>query len=114
VTSVLRPGLWILLCLVGGAACAFLTLEVLGIPYVLVFLGGLIYLSGRFSLRAESLAAYGLGFTLVAAGFAVPSIYFNGRGHILASIFLALVPVIGASFIAVAAAIRTPSRWFRR
>ncbi len=115
VTPGRRAGLWIVLCLIGGAACAFLALEVAGIPYALVFLGGLIFLSGRFNLLAESLAAFGLGFTIVAARFVVPSIdYFNGRGDFVGSILFGLVLMIGVGFMAVACAIRRPSRWFRR
>jgi len=110
-----RAGLWIVLCLAGGAACAFLALEVAGIPYALVFLGGMIFLSRRFNLLAESVAAFGLSFTLVAARFVLPNIaYFDGRGDFVSSIFFGGVLVIGIGFIVAAAAIRRPTRWFRR
>jgi hypothetical protein len=110
-----RAGLWIVLCLVGGAACAFLTLEVLGIPYVLVFLAGMIFLSRRFGLLAESLAAFGLGFTVLAARFVIPNIdYFSGRGDFLSSLLFGLFLLIGIGFIVAAAWIRRPSRWFQQ
>ena len=115
VTPGKRAGLWMALCLVGGAACAFLTLEVAGIPYVVVFLAGLVFLSRRFDLLAESLAAFGLSFTLVAARFGLPNIaFFDHRGDLTSSFFFGLVVLIGIAFIVVAVLIRRPRRWFRR
>ncbi len=106
-----RAGIWVVLCLIGGGACSFLTLEGIGIPYALVFIVALVALSRRFNLLPESLAAFGLAFTLVAAWFAIPWLH---QGDLGTAGYFAGVVVAGIVLIAVAVLIRRPNRWFRR
>lgn len=108
-----RASLWIVLCLVGGGACAFLSLEGVGIPYALVFLGGLVYLARRRYLLPESLGAFGLGFTVVAARFVIP-ILANANGDLPTSVYFGGVLVVGLGAIIAAILLRPPTRWFRR
>lgn len=106
-----RAGIWIVLCLIGGGACSFLTLEGVGIPYAIVFIVALGVLARRFDLLPESLAAFGLAFTLVAAWFAIPWLF---RGDLGPAGYFAGVLVVGIVLTALSLVIRRPSSWFRR
>lgn len=106
-----RTGLWLVLCVAGGGACAFLTLEGAGIPYALVFLGGLVFLARRRDLLAESLGVFGLGFTLVAARFVVPLLaIFSAHGDFATVTYFAAILAVGIGLIAVAIVLRRSSR----
>ncbi len=102
-----------ILCLVGGGACAFLSLEGVGIPYALIFLGGMVYLARRRYLLPESLAAFGLGFTVVAARFVIPILAY-ANGDLLTSIYFGGMLLLGLAAIVTAILLRRPTHWFRR
>jgi hypothetical protein len=100
-------------CLVGGGACAFLSLEGLGIPFPLVFLGAVVYLARRSALLPESLGVFGLGFTVIAARFVIP-ILANANGDLATSIYFSAILLAGPGLIAASIVLRRPTHWFGR
>ena len=67
-----RKLLWLLLCLVAGAPCAFLALEGIGLPLVALVMAGLIWVGKDRQMLGETLMAFGLPYFIEIAHFAIP------------------------------------------
>ena len=110
VTAGRKRALWILLCLITGGPCAFLTLEGL-FPAVAVCLFAVVVLSRRVGLLAESLGLFGASFTLVAAHFALPDLSIYSNFPTLA--YFVAILAAGALMVIAGLLLKKPSQWFR-
>jgi hypothetical protein len=105
-----RRALWVVLCLVVGAPCAFLTIE--GVyPIPIICLLGVVLIAKRWDLLPESLSAFGLGFTVIAARYLIPDLFIYKDGATRAY-FLSILAV-GIALTASGLFLRRPKRWFR-
>jgi hypothetical protein len=97
-----RHVLWIVLCLVAGGPCAFLALEGIGAPVLEMVLAlvaaGFVIVGTRHHVLAETLVAFGLTYSIVITGFAVPNLLSSTEQHDVASAayFAAHLAVAGA------------------
>ena len=69
-----RRFVWIGLSLVAGGPCAFLTLEMIGIPFAALTLFGLLVVGQRQRILPETLLAFGLSHGAVVTHFATPDL----------------------------------------
>jgi hypothetical protein len=104
-----RRAQWILLCVVVGAPSAFLSLEG-AFPIALVALVAVVIVSRHWDLVPESVSAFGLSFSIVAARFVIPDLTIY---HDLATrtYFLAILGA-GIAMVLFGVLRRRPDRWF--
>jgi hypothetical protein len=99
---VVRRVLWALLCLIAGGPCAFLALEGIGAPVLEIVLAliavGFILVGARNHAFAETLVAFGLTYSIVIVGFAVPNLVRAAQDNDVATAayFAAHLAVAGA------------------
>ena len=67
-----RKLLWLLLCLVAGGPCAFLALEGIGVPLVVLALAGVVWVGRRRQMLGETLLAFGLPYSVEIVRIAIP------------------------------------------
>jgi hypothetical protein len=99
---VVRRVLWVLLCLIAGGPCAFLALEGIGTPTITTVLALVafvfIVVGTRNHVLAETLSAFGLTYSIVIVGFAVPNLVLAAQhNHVgTAAFFAGHLAVAGA------------------
>ena len=59
-----RRFLWVLLCLIAGGPCAFLALELIGVPIAVLVLASLVFIGRRNDGLAETLLGFGLTYAI--------------------------------------------------
>jgi hypothetical protein len=97
-----RRVFWVLLCLIAGGPCAFLALEGLGAPVIEIVVTlvavGFILVGSRNHALADMLTAFGLTYSIVIVGFAVPNLVLAAQHNDVgtAAFFAAHLAVAGA------------------
>src|SRR5438094_1919089 len=95
-----RKLLWLLLCLVAGGPCAFLALEGIGVPIVVLVLTGLVWVGRRRQMLGETLVAFGLPYSFEIAHFAVPDASRSfGQGGVLSAAYFVAHLLIAAGLL---------------
>jgi len=95
-----RKLLWLLLCLVAGGPCAFLALEGIGVPIVLLVLAGLVWVGRRRQMLAKTLLAFGLPYAFEIAHFAVPDAGASfGQGEVLSGAYFLAHLLVAAALL---------------
>ena len=59
-----RRVLWVLLCLIAGGPCAFLALEIIGVPIAVLVFASLVFIGRRNDSLPETLLGFGLTYAI--------------------------------------------------
>ena len=91
---------WLLLCLVAGGPCAFLALEGIGVPLVVLVLAGVVWVGRRRQMLGETLVAFALPYSFEIAHFAVPDASASfGQGEVLSGAYFLAHLLVAAALL---------------
>jgi hypothetical protein len=96
--------LWVLLCLLAGAPCAFLALEFIGIPLTALVLAAIIIAGRRRGTLAEMLIAFAATYSIEIYRYAIPDVAtFWQQNELPNTIFFAAHIVVATGMLGAAA-----------